>query len=54
MQGRGTLVRRREQKSSGGYIGCHTADSLYDLVAFDGTSTVNVSERTFHRDIQWD
>jgi isoamyl acetate esterase len=29
-------------------------DSLYDLVAFDGTSTVNLSECTFHRQIQWD
>jgi lysophospholipase L1-like esterase len=29
-------------------------DSQYDLVAFDGKSTINISECTFHRQIQWD
>ncbi|KAJ3706517.1 hypothetical protein LUZ61_010222 [Rhynchospora tenuis] len=29
-------------------------DSPYDLVGSDGTSTVNLSECTFHRQIQWD
>lgn len=28
-------------------------DSPYDLVSYDGKSTVNVSELTFHREIQW-
>ncbi|XP_077222653.1 SGNH hydrolase-type esterase superfamily protein [Tasmannia lanceolata] len=29
-------------------------DSPYDLVASDGETTVNISEWTFHREIQWD
>ncbi|XP_078167636.1 GDSL esterase/lipase WDL1-like [Carex rostrata] len=29
-------------------------DSQYDLVAVDGTSTINISECTFHRQIKWD
>ncbi|KAI4383963.1 hypothetical protein MLD38_009740 [Melastoma candidum] len=29
-------------------------DSPYDLVAADGKTTLNPSEWTFHRDIQWD
>lgn len=29
-------------------------DSPYDLVAFDGKTTLNPSEWTFHREIQWD
>lgn len=29
-------------------------DSPYDLVASDGKTTVNISEGTFHREIQWD
>lgn len=29
-------------------------DSQYDLVAADGASTINISECTFHRQIQWD
>ncbi|KAK1264056.1 GDSL esterase/lipase CPRD49 [Acorus gramineus] len=29
-------------------------DSPYDLVAADGKSTVNISQCTFHREIQWD
>lgn len=29
-------------------------DSLGDLVASDGKTTVNISEWTFHREIQWD
>lgn len=28
-------------------------DSPYDLVSYNGKSTVNVSELTFHREIQW-
>ncbi|KAL5982570.1 GDSL esterase/lipase wdl1 [Asimina triloba] len=28
--------------------------SPYDIVSIDGKSTVNISEWTFHRDIQWD
>lgn len=29
-------------------------DSPYDLVAADGITTLNPSEWTFHREIQWD
>ncbi|XP_057979100.1 GDSL esterase/lipase WDL1 isoform X1 [Malania oleifera] len=29
-------------------------DSLYDLVASNGKTTINPSEWTFHREIQWD
>ncbi|OVA02688.1 Lipase [Macleaya cordata] len=29
-------------------------DSTYDLVAFNGKDTINPSEWTFHREIQWD
>lgn len=29
-------------------------DSLGDLVASDGKTTINISEWTFHREIQWD
>ena len=28
-------------------------DSPYDLVSGDGKSTVNISELSFHREIQW-
>lgn len=29
-------------------------DSLGDLVASDGKTTINISELTFHRETQWD
>jgi len=29
-------------------------DSQYDLVAADGKRTLNPSEWTFHREVQWD
>ncbi|GAB2233027.1 hypothetical protein Droror1_Dr00002240 [Drosera rotundifolia] len=29
-------------------------DSPYDLVSYNGTTTLNCSDWTFHRDIQWD
>lgn len=29
-------------------------DSEYDIVAYDGRTTLNASEWTFHREIQWD
>ena len=29
-------------------------NSLYDLVAYDGKTTINPSEWTFYREIQWD
>ena len=29
-------------------------DSPYDLVAADGKQTLNPSEWTFHREVQWD
>lgn len=29
-------------------------DSPYDLLASDGNSTLNPSDWTFHREIQWD
>lgn len=29
-------------------------DSSYDIVAADGRSTINPSEWTFYREIQWD
>lgn len=32
----------------------HSEDSPYDLVAADGKTTINPSEWTYHREIQWD